>query len=78
VHRFGRGLMRSAARLTYTHVQQMHEGAAGAAIGPGTPSPLEGEGVQRTYLPPSIQPTALCSRHAPRAARSTWTCRSAR
>ncbi len=44
VHRFGRGLMRSAARLTYTQVQQMHEGAAGAAIGPGTPSPLEGEG----------------------------------
>jgi ribonuclease R len=78
VHRFGRGLMRSAARLTYTQVQQMHEGAAGAAIGPGTPSPSRGEGVQRTYLPPSIQPTALCSRHAPRAARSTWTCRSAR
>ena len=51
VHRFGRGLMRSAARLTYTQVQQMHEGAAGAAIGPGTPSPLEGEGRGEGFQP---------------------------
>jgi ribonuclease R len=37
-HRFGRGLMRSAARLTYTQVQQAHDAASIA------PSPLEGEG----------------------------------
>jgi len=38
-HRFGRGLMRSAARLTYEQVQQMHDAGAATA-----PSPLEGEG----------------------------------
>ncbi len=37
-HRFGRGLMRSAARLTYEQVQQAHEQSL------VTPSPLEGEG----------------------------------
>jgi ribonuclease R len=41
-HRFGRGLMRSAARLTYTQVQQAYD--AGWALGSGPPSPLEGEG----------------------------------
>ncbi len=50
-HRFGRGLMRSAARLTYTQVQQMHD----ADI--VTPSPLEGEGFDpqglRRIPPPS-------------------------
>ena len=40
-HRFGRGLMRSAARLTYAQVQQAHD-AGGAEI--KAPSPLEGEG----------------------------------
>jgi ribonuclease R len=35
-HRFGRGLMRSAARLTYEQVQQMHDH--------GLPLPLAGEG----------------------------------
>ncbi len=34
-HRFGRGLMRSAARLTYTQTQQAHD--AGDAADPGLP-----------------------------------------
>ena len=38
-HRFGRGLMRSAARLTYTQVQDAHD--AGADLGlPGVVAPL--------------------------------------
>jgi ribonuclease R len=32
-HRFGRGLMRSAARLTYTRVQQAHDGGDAAPAG---------------------------------------------
>jgi ribonuclease R len=41
-HRFGRGLMRSAARLTYTQVQQMRD--TSAAVDVATPSPLKGGG----------------------------------
>ena len=62
-HRFGRGLMRSAARLTYEQAQH------------GLPlPPRAGEGV----WPPSSLHIARCSRHARPAARSTSTCRSAR
>ena len=39
-HRFGRGLMRSAARLTYTQVQQMYDAGAGDGAAPGLPDGL--------------------------------------
>jgi ribonuclease R len=39
-HRFGRGLMRSAGRLTYTQVQQMHDAAAPTPLIPLPPSSL--------------------------------------
>jgi ribonuclease R len=45
-HRFGRGQMRSAARLTYTQVQQMHDSGA------TTPSPPVGEGWGGVSIPP--------------------------
>ncbi len=41
-HRFGRGLMRSAARLTYEAVQQAHEAASEAGLPPGTLAALYG------------------------------------
>ena len=46
-HRFGRGLMRSAARLTYEQVQAAHD-AGGALIAPPPPNldPLRGPGPQ--------------------------------
>jgi ribonuclease R len=47
-HRFGRGLMRSAARLTYEQVQQIHDAGAATA-----PSPLGGEGWGRGNEPPN-------------------------
>ena len=37
-HRFGRGLMRSAARLTYEAVQRAHDGASGAERRLGEPA----------------------------------------
>ena len=44
-HRFGRGLMRSAARLTYTQVQALHDSEAGhdgeAGAGMGAPPLVE-------------------------------------
>ncbi len=41
-HRFGRGLMRSAARLTYEAVQRAHDaGDAAGLAGGGTPLPVE-------------------------------------
>jgi len=45
-HRFGRGLMRSAARLTYTQAQAMHDagGWGGENETSESPSPLVGEG----------------------------------
>jgi len=38
-HRFGRGLMRSAARLTYTQVQALHDHEAGREAGAGGAEP---------------------------------------
>lgn len=41
-HRFMRGLMRSAARLTYRQVQQAHDGGSAEGIPDGVLSPLYG------------------------------------
>jgi len=49
-HRFGRGLMRSAARLTYTEVQQAHDAGIGGGAGVA-PSPLVGEGWGGGFIP---------------------------
>ena len=62
-HRFGRGLMRSAARLTYEQVQQAHD----RRRRPGLPIAVALCGVPR-----------LAARRARRAARSTSICRNAR
>jgi len=86
-HRFGRGLMRSAARLTYTQVQQMQDAAAGGGAGAdvgAAPSSLEGEGglahalLAHSRCNTSTPPTAPYWRPARRAARSISTCPSGR
>ena len=75
-HRFGRGLMRSAARLTYTQAQAMHDagGWGGENETSESPSPLVGEGwgggtngKTGTVVPPSppLPHKGAGSHHAP-------------
>ncbi len=63
-HTFGRGLMKSAARLTYTQVQDAHDTNDTLGLPPGC-------------CPPSTPPSAPCSPRATPAARSTSTCPNA-
>ncbi len=63
-HRFGRGLMRSAARLTYTEVQDLTDQGA--------------EQARRVCSPPCMARSEPCLRRGRIAARWTSTCRNVR
>ncbi len=65
-HAFGRGIMRSAARLTYEEIQQAADAGREAA------------GLPEGHVGGSTAPSVRCSRRGCGAARSTSTCRNAR
>ena len=57
-HRFGRGLMRSAARLTYEEVQTAHESGTGLPRVPRAPMPPWPRPARRAARSTSICPSA--------------------
>ena len=82
-HRFGRGLMRSAARLTYRQVQQMHDSARRSAplwgkVGEGVEPPQPAQPVPPPQPSPSGGGSPIRSPCPPSMPRSAPCSRPAR